>query len=61
MIKRAIRLNISVKQFNSNWNTKVYIDFSKFSLGYAFIQVDPTNEENQALIWCDSTSITEAQ
>ena len=32
MIKRATRLNISVKQFNSNWNTKVYIDFSKFSL-----------------------------
>jgi len=61
MIKRAISLNISVKQFNSNWKTKIFIDFSKYGLRYALIQVDPDNKENQALILCDSTSKTEAQ
>ena len=61
MIKKAIALNISVKQFRSDWNTKVYIDFRKFGLGHTLVQVDPTNEQNQSLVWCDSVSITEAQ
>ena len=60
-IKSSIASNISIKQFQSDWDTKVFIDFSKEGLGLALIQVDPNNPENMSLVWCDSISITEAQ
>ena len=60
-IKAILAEPMGLKPFNADWKTELFIDFSPIGLGLALTQYDPNDSTKKQLIWCHSTSLSDAQ